>query len=212
MTGLTTTTLVLPRRVVSRRALKIPAPRPLRFLLATVEVFESGDVIGIAAYVCTNPAFAGCYLVEPPLSSVGDLLAAFKFDGPREVDARLVGLIQGGRLRFRKIAAAVLPPQRQPQPLLQHQHQQQQRGQGGDELSLVSAQAHAQAPAAAPSLGADGLPKKPKPSLEGRLLELSFEADAEEELAWADDEEDEEEEKKKGRGEEEDPFKIEVEW
>jgi hypothetical protein len=56
------------------------------------------------------------------------------------------------------------------------------------------------------------LPKKPKPSLEGRLLELSFEADAEEELAWADDEEDEEEEKKKGRGEEEDPFKIEVEW
>jgi hypothetical protein len=195
--------------------LKIPAPRPLRFLLATVEVFESGDVIGIAAYVCTSPAFAGCYLVEPPLSSVGDLLAAFKFDGPREVDARLVGLIQGGRLRFRKIAAAVLPPQRQ--PLLQQQQQQQQqqqRGQGGDELYMASAQAQAQAqaPAAAPSLGADGLPKKPKPSLEGRLLELSFEADAEEELAWADEEEDEEEKKKNGRGGEEDPFKIEVEW
>jgi hypothetical protein len=48
--------------------------------------------------------------------------------------------------------------------------------------------------------------------LEGRLLELSFEADAEEELAWADEEEDEEEKKKNGRGEEEDPFKIEVVW
>jgi hypothetical protein len=56
------------------------------------------------------------------------------------------------------------------------------------------------------------LPKKPKPSLEGRLLELSFEADAEEELAWADEEEDEEEKKKEEEEEEEDPFKIEVEW
>ena len=58
------------------------------------------------------------------------------------------------------------------------------------------------------------MPKKPKPSLEGRLLELSFEADAEEDLAWADEEEEEEEEEKKeGRAEEEeDPFKIEVDW